>query len=1125
MMMRRSWDAVAVTAPTQELADAVCSVLRGSLNDAILIAVPDAAPTLQQVEWAAPGRVGAGAALLNTILTLSEELSARGGFSTMNDAVLRDARVLVLQVGTAPRGGSAHPCLSQALTVLPIASDAGPDVLTSAEWTLRSVTRLFASAPPGLVVASTDSLVLLPTALDWLELDARGTGAVIAVPMPLEEAIEHGVCTQAMTPSSATPRLASVVYRGSRERLSSLADASGSVPVYTGMIWFNAPTAFKLLELHARPPLDACTYIGIDSGAPSLALALHNELLVPLCAGATLETLLAQPATEPGRSAAARKILWASLRPPDDSSALALHVAPTGKYVYMRSTSALQRHLVSPSPLLFDGEAPTSAAAAEVAWTGARLTACHAHPSVVASVPEGSVAAATNCMFEGFVTLGSSSAVEHCQLPSGTVVGKGAFLSGIHSCSAVCWPEGVQAFEVLLRNEDAPELPHAVAATKKFGRTGRKGGGRSGGGGSGGGDGEYGGGARALMLVLPLNLHDEEAAKRFVEQRGGCIGASDLWPMGGPLTLWRARLYPVYKASSQPWLWTGVSWMLDCTGGAGAGRPPAEWSSAPRVSLEEGVSSVDVVATLAYRAHLSVSIALRSLCDKLVQPEPAYVRPELQRLACGSRERLEELLDKLDCLASESTPQLAARAFAAMADALALRAGTRGGLRSGPAANQQWRAPLHLLRRGEVAAAVESLAVIRAQWIASDEPRMLVRTARHYEGAVGECISFCVRTCVVDVTPTRPTPVGEWVICESPARIDLAGGWSDTPPICYEFREGGTVVNAAIEIDGTCPIGAKARRIAEPILRITIDPTEGPIECTELEHLADHNSPLAPGALPKTVVLFCGLAKLGSNESLEEQLRRGGGGLEITSWSNLPTGSGLGTSSILAAALIGCVGLVAGQHYTPEALVHAVSQVEQMLTTGGGWQDQVGGVFPGIKVCQSLPSLPLVVKTEAIPLPEATIALLNRHLQLIYTGKTRLARNLLQDVLRRWYSANPAIMANVAGLVNNAVALREALRTADIPAVGKCLGTYWAQKKKMCDAEPASITKMMSKLQPLVHGAALAGAGGGGFLIMVTKEPDAAEAVAHALRDEEVTLHKVAIHLQGLTTRREVDVE
>ena len=81
--------------------------------------------------------------------------------------------------------------------MLPIASDAGPDVLTSAEWTLRSVTRLFASAPPGLVVASTDSLVLLPTALDWLELDARGTGAVIAVPMPLEEAIEHGVCTQA----------------------------------------------------------------------------------------------------------------------------------------------------------------------------------------------------------------------------------------------------------------------------------------------------------------------------------------------------------------------------------------------------------------------------------------------------------------------------------------------------------------------------------------------------------------------------------------------------------------------------------------------------------------------------------------------------------------------------------------------------------------------------------------------------------------------------------------------------------------------------------------------------------------------------------------------------------------
>ncbi len=54
-------------------------------------------------------------------------------------------------------------------------------------------------------------------------------------------------------------------------------------------------------------------------------------------------------------------------------------------------------------------------------------------------------------------------------------------------------------------------------------------------------------------------------------------------------------------------------------------------------------------------------------------------------------------------------------------------------------------------------------------------------------------------------------PQGEWVIVECPARIDLSGGWSDTPPITYEH--GGAVTNAAITLDGVKPIGCKVRRI------------------------------------------------------------------------------------------------------------------------------------------------------------------------------------------------------------------------------------------------------------------------------------------------------------------------
>ena len=118
--MQRShpkWTAVAVTAPTQDLANAVCDKLRGSeaLATAVLVAVPDAT---QQ-------RVGSGAATLNALLTLAEELSARAGFSTLSAEPLREARLLVFHVGTTARGGSPNPCLPQALTSLPVAGVGG----------------------------------------------------------------------------------------------------------------------------------------------------------------------------------------------------------------------------------------------------------------------------------------------------------------------------------------------------------------------------------------------------------------------------------------------------------------------------------------------------------------------------------------------------------------------------------------------------------------------------------------------------------------------------------------------------------------------------------------------------------------------------------------------------------------------------------------------------------------------------------------------------------------------------------------------------------------------------------------------------------------------------------------
>lgn len=83
-----------------------------------------------------------------------------------------------------------------------------------------------------------------------------------------------------------------------------------------------------------------------------------------------------------------------------------------------------------------------------------------------------------------------------------------------------------------------------------------------------------------------------------------------------------------------------------------------------------------------------------------------------------------------------------------------------------------------------------------------------------------------------------------------------------------------------------------------------------------------------------------------SAEALSEYLRTTfGGGIHISCVSDLPAGSGMGGSSILAAAALHSLSALLGLSTSLDALVSLVSQVEQILTTGGGWQDQVNMWF------------------------------------------------------------------------------------------------------------------------------------------------------------------------------------
>lgn len=72
--------------------------------------------------------------------------------------------------------------------------------------------------------------------------------------------------------------------------------------------------------------------------------------------------------------------------------------------------------------------------------------------------------------------------------------------------------------------------------------------------------------------------------------------------------------------------------------------------------------------------------------------------------------------------------------------------------------------------------------------------------------------------------------------------------------------------------------------------------------------------------------------------------------------------------------------------------------------------------------------------------------------------------------------------------------------------LGLCLDRSWQQKKLMAPGcEPASVRAMMEALRPLVLGQSLAGAGGGGFLYLLTREPRQKEAVLQVLNNTPVS--------------------
>ena len=523
------------------------------------------------------------------------------------------------------------------------------------------------------------------------------------------------------------------------------------------------------------------------------------------------------------------------------------------------------------------------------------------------------------------------------------------------------------------------------------------------------------------------------------------IQPEEVWTSGQDPTLWNASLFPIATPGEA---WICARWMM----GYASGYDLHRWRASRRLSL----------ARSAHCADGKILAEARSLRLQGIWQDTAV---ELAEAGADLRPLLANLPGLIPAAA-------AARSLKARAQAL----------RDGNPADLT-RAASHMVQAA----------------------RLLERAGCEQEALACEreafaCIQEAVSQGVADDVAISPS---SWqfdaVHVSAPPRIDLGGGWSDTPPFCFDC--GGTVLNCSIEINGTYPIETEIRRIDEPVLRCFADAEGSVAEYRTSEELMLPCGPGSAFSIPRAALQMHGLPLRGM--TLEKTLSELGGGLEIRSKVGLPIGSGLGTSSILAATVIGALTIISGRTLDHHALSKSVMQLEQRMTTGGGWQDQAGGIFPGAKLLITGPGLRQRIRVQPVSWSQERRADFCRHLVLYNTGIQRMAKDLLRQVVSRYLARETATIQVLHTIKTLALEMSYAMGEGDWKHLGELLDRHW-ELNQILDPNTtnAPINAILDCARPYIYGAKLAGAGGGGFLMLLARDEDAASTLCKVLSQD-----------------------
>lgn len=313
------------------------------------------------------------------------------------------------------------------------------------------------------------------------------------------------------------------------------------------------------------------------------------------------------------------------------------------------------------------------------------------------------------------------------------------------------------------------------------------------------------------------------------------------------------------------------------------------------------------------------------------------------------------------------------------------------------------------------------------------------------------------------------------LVARAPVRISFGGGGTDLA--AYYERFGGLVVSAAI--DCYCHV-------------VAADAARGGLEIESADYCTSVSFPR--GTTP-TVDEPLVLPRAALEWFYDRDLGERGVALHLS--AQVPPGTGLGSSSAMAVALVAALAARRGQALDPAALAELASWLEiERLGMPVGKQDQYASAFGGLNAIELAAD---GVRVRPIRLAPSVVAALEERLLLFATGQSRQSATILRQQ-QADTGSDPVVTEALHRLKGLAAEMVAALRRADLDGFGRLLDDGWQHKKRLSPrVSSAAIDDWYEAARAAgALGGKLSGAGGGGFLLLYCP-PSAQRAVRSAL--------------------------